>query len=121
MSCTYGRFMCQYIYYLFPVLILPLVPSLVDTSLTLTQVLRSGMAEDKRRLYRGSCQCGFFVYETQMPEITSVYYCNCSLCVKKGYLWIFPGQKNIKILRGNEDKLTSYKFGPKKLSHKVRR
>ncbi len=78
------------------------------------------MVGSKRQLYQGGCRCGLFTYESQLTATQSAFKCNCSLCVKKGYLWVFPGQNNFKVLTGSEDKLTTYKFGPKKLSHKVR-
>lgn len=75
--------------------------------------------ESARRLYKGGCHCGLFAYETLLSENQAAYQCNCSLCVKKGYLWLFPGQDNFTVVKGSEDSLKTYKFGPKKLSHKV--
>lgn len=77
------------------------------------------MSDNGRRLYQGACHCGLFAYETRLAEVESAHECNCSLCVKKGYLWIFPGQNNFRVLVGDEDKLATYKFGPKLLNHKV--
>lgn len=73
------------------------------------------------RTYRGNCHCGAFVYEVQVPEIKSVFECNCSICHKKGYLWVFPGGAgDFRVVKGSDDALTGYSFGPKKLVHKVR-
>ncbi|ODA76033.1 hypothetical protein RJ55_08315 [Drechmeria coniospora] len=70
------------------------------------------------RTYRGNCHCGAFVYEAELPEIKSGFQCNCSICDKKGYLWAFPGEGKFTIVKGTDDSLTEYQFGPKKLTHK---
>ncbi|POR31142.1 Centromere protein V [Tolypocladium paradoxum] len=71
------------------------------------------------RTYRGNCHCGAFVYEVELPEIKSVFQCNCSICHKKAYLWVFPGEAdNFRVVKGTDDTLTGYRFGPKKLVHK---
>ncbi|KAL7797222.1 Mss4-like protein [Trichoderma ceciliae] len=75
------------------------------------------MAEAKTITYRGNCHCGDFVFETKLPEIKSAFDCNCSICVKKGYLWLFPGKGNVDIVKGSMEGLTTYEFGPKKLKH----
>jgi hypothetical protein len=72
------------------------------------------------KTYRGNCHCGAFVYEAQMPEIKKVIDCNCSLCHKKGYLFAVTPQSTVKIVKGDENALTSYQFGEKKLQHMVR-
>jgi hypothetical protein len=74
------------------------------------------MAEDPKT-YRGNCHCGAFVFEVTTPEIKSVTACNCSICTKKGYLWIFP-QSPISIVKG-DGALKEYAFGPKKTIHLV--
>ncbi|POR35307.1 Glutathione-dependent formaldehyde-activating enzyme [Tolypocladium paradoxum] len=83
---------------------------------------RSTVGEQKPELrtYRGNCHCGAFVYEVELPEIKSVLECNCSICHKKGYLWVFPAEGRFDIVKGTDDTLTRYTFGPKKLTHRVR-
>ncbi|TFB07079.1 hypothetical protein CCMA1212_000381 [Trichoderma ghanense] len=75
------------------------------------------MTEPKTITYRGNCHCGNFVFETTLPELKSAFSCNCSICTKKGYLWIFPGKGNAKIVKGSVEELAAYEFGPKKLKH----
>ncbi|KAL7938807.1 Mss4-like protein [Trichoderma chlorosporum] len=75
------------------------------------------MAEAETVTYRGNCHCGNFVYETKLPEIKSAFDCNCSICTKKGYLWVFPGKGNVNIVKGSLEGLTAYQFGAKKLNH----
>ena len=69
--------------------------------------------------YRGNCHCGAVVYELKLPEIKKVNQCNCSNCLKKGYLLVYPGaEAEFKILK-REDALTGYRFHTKNVSHKV--
>ncbi|KAL0934387.1 glutathione-dependent formaldehyde-activating gfa [Colletotrichum truncatum] len=76
-------------------------------------------AQQGLRTYRGNCHCGSFVYEVGLPEIKSAMECNCSICKKKGYLWVFPGEgSNFKIVNGTSETLAQYTFGPKKLAHR---
>ncbi|KAF5502114.1 Centromere protein V [Colletotrichum aenigma] len=71
------------------------------------------------RLYRGNCHCGSFVYEAELPEIKSAMECNCSICHKKGYLWVFPTEgSKFNIVKGDKNALSQYTFGAKKLAHK---
>jgi hypothetical protein len=77
-------------------------------------------ATSELKTYRGNCHCGAFVYEVKLPEIKGVGQCNCSICTKKGYLWVFPSTENFKIVKGAESDLTEYQFGVKNLTHKVR-
>lgn len=56
-----------------------------------------------------------------MPEITTVSECDCSICVKKGYLFVFTGvAKNFTMVKGSLDDMVTYKFGGNNLEHKVR-
>lgn len=78
------------------------------------------MAEAETITYRGNCHCGDFVFEINVPEIKEAWNCECSICVRKGYLWL-QGKSNVKIVNGSLDQLTAYTFGEKKLKHLVRR
>ncbi|UNI17665.1 hypothetical protein JDV02_003991 [Purpureocillium takamizusanense] len=84
----------------------------------ITTTNTTGAQEPQLRTYRGNCHCGAFVYETQLPEIKSVFECNCSICHKKGYLWVFPGEGRFSIVKGGDDALSGYTFGLKKRTHK---
>ncbi|KAK1248459.1 hypothetical protein MKX08_006679 [Trichoderma sp. CBMAI-0020] len=66
--------------------------------------------------YRGNCHCGDFVFEIKVPEIKDVWNCECSICAKKGYLWL-DGKSNVNIVKGSLDQLTAYTFGEKKFKH----
>lgn len=69
---------------------------------------------------QGNCHCGAFKFEMTAPEIRKAQSCNCSLCSKKGYLWIFPQRDQFKVhvVLGNEV-LKGYEFGSFAVSHKV--
>lgn len=69
------------------------------------------MPEKDLTKYRGNCHCGAFVYETKLPEIKSYNECNCSICHKLGYAWLFPGEGNLDVVKGSIDDLTAYSFG----------
>jgi|SRR3569833_2949594 len=75
--------------------------------------------QQELRTYRGNCHCGAFVYEAELPEIKSVLECDCSICHKKGYLWVFP-EARFEIVKGSDGSLSRYTFGSNKLEHKVR-
>ncbi len=71
------------------------------------------------KTYRGNCHCGAFVFEVEAPEIVSVGDCNCSICSKRGYLWLVA-KKPLTIVK-DEGKLVHYSFGSKTMDHQVSR
>jgi hypothetical protein len=77
------------------------------------------MAEAATITYRGNCHCGDIVFEAKLPEIKSAFHCECSICIRKGYLWLMPGIGNVSIVKGSLEELTTYTFGEKKLKHLV--
>ncbi|PSK42025.1 hypothetical protein B9Z65_3939 [Elsinoe australis] len=70
------------------------------------------------RTYRGNCHCKAFVYQVQLPELTSAVECNCSICYKKGYLRAFVDTRKIEIVKGSDASLSRYSFGSQRLEHK---
>lgn len=77
------------------------------------------MSDPELKAYQGNCHCGAVKFYAKVPEVKTATACNCSICFKKSYLWIFPGEGNLTFERG-EDTLTSYEFASKVFSHKVR-
>ncbi|KAF6842109.1 glutathione-dependent formaldehyde-activating enzyme [Colletotrichum plurivorum] len=75
-------------------------------------------AEEPKQTYRGNCHCAAFVYEVQLPEIKSASQCNCSICVKKGALWLMPKNDDFKVVKGALSDLSSYSFGTGQMIHK---
>lgn len=68
--------------------------------------------------YHGNCHCGAFKFSVKLPELTSVTECNCSICFKKGYKWVFPGADALTIEKA-EGTLKDYNFGQLTMAHKV--
>ncbi|ERS99853.1 uncharacterized protein SPSK_09647 [Sporothrix schenckii 1099-18] len=70
--------------------------------------------------YRANCHCGKFVYEVTFPEpLSKGVVCNCSICLRKGYVFVFPPKdSDINIVKGSIDDLESYTFGKKAFNHK---
>ncbi len=75
--------------------------------------------EQPLQTYRGNCHCGAFVFELKTPEIKTYGECNCSICSRKGYAWLFPAAGAFSVVKGDEKDLTEYKFNAEKYSHKV--
>ncbi|CAG9941330.1 unnamed protein product [Clonostachys rosea f. rosea IK726] len=70
------------------------------------------------KTYRGNCHCGAFVFEAQMPEIKDVMQCNCSICHRKGYLLVNPVEGSFRVVKGDLNQLTTYRFASEKIQHK---
>ncbi|KAL7918039.1 Mss4-like protein [Trichoderma austrokoningii] len=75
--------------------------------------------QPRRRTYQGSCHCGAFAFEIDLSEIDTVVNCDCSFCSRKGNLYVLTGEEdNFRVVRGSEERLTSYTFGPRNKIHK---
>ncbi|RFU78542.1 glutathione-dependent formaldehyde-activating enzyme [Trichoderma arundinaceum] len=75
--------------------------------------------QPRRRTYRGNCHCGAFVYEIDLPELDTVIDCDCSFCSRKGHLYVQTSEDaNFRVVKGSEEKLTSYTFGAASKIHK---
>jgi len=60
--------------------------------------------------YKGSCHCQKVSFEVEAPKNIDADYCNCSVCVKSGYLHLILPLSKFKLLSG-ESALSSYTFG----------
>ncbi|KAF7931973.1 uncharacterized protein EAE97_008994 [Botrytis byssoidea] len=69
------------------------------------------------KTYNGNCHCGAFKFTIKVPEITTVTQCNCSICFKKGYRWVFPAESCFEITKG-EGTLKEYHFGQRTMVHR---
>ncbi|OHF02895.1 glutathione-dependent formaldehyde-activating enzyme [Colletotrichum orchidophilum] len=59
--------------------------------------------------FQGNCHCGANRYQIQLPECPSLVICDCSLCTKKGHVWIYDAEESLKITKGcTGETLTSY-------------
>ncbi|RDA91295.1 hypothetical protein CP533_6338 [Ophiocordyceps camponoti-saundersi (nom. inval.)] len=76
------------------------------------------MTSKEMKTYRGNCHCGAIVFEVDMAEIEAARACNCSICHKKGYLWLSPeDETRLRFVKGSDESMTGYTFGPKKIKH----
>ncbi|RDA87052.1 hypothetical protein CP532_3256 [Ophiocordyceps camponoti-leonardi (nom. inval.)] len=75
------------------------------------------MAGSDIKTYRGNCHCGAIVFEAEMAEIKAAKACNCSICHKKGYLWLYPEGERLRFVKGSDDSMTGYTFGSGKIKH----
>src|SRR5947209_19283313 len=71
------------------------------------------MAETKT--YTGGGHCGEVRFEVT-ADISNVMACNCSLCQKRGALWVFV-TPDCFALRAGSDDLKDYQFGKKTIHH----
>jgi len=65
--------------------------------------------------YKGNCHCGSFKFSLRISEPTCVTECNCSVCFRKGYKWIFPPRQNLTVEKRGE--LSEYEVA--NVVHKV--
>ncbi|EHK23624.1 uncharacterized protein TRIVIDRAFT_148409, partial [Trichoderma virens Gv29-8] len=64
--------------------------------------------------YTGSCHCGAVTVALSCKPLNEfseekVVVCNCSICSRNAYVWLFPRPENI-VLSGSEDAIGSYTF-----------
>lgn len=60
-------------------------------------------------IYQGSCHCGKVRFEVEAPEVLEADLCNCSICVKSGYLHLIVPLSRFRLLSG-EASLNTYTF-----------
>jgi len=71
--------------------------------------------------YNASCHCGAVAYRvTVSPPLdhpaSSVSGCNCSICVRNGYLFIYVPSKDVEFEKG-EGAMTKYTFAQERIQH----
>lgn len=71
--------------------------------------------------YNASCHCGAVAYRvTVSPPLdhpaSSVSSCNCSICVRNGYLLIYVPNKDVEFEKG-EGAMTKYTFAQERVQH----
>lgn len=69
--------------------------------------------------YDANCHCGMvrFSVTTQDLKSSTIVSCNCSICTKNGYLFVYPKCKDVVFVSG-EFHMASYRFGNEKKRHK---
>lgn len=54
-------------------------------------------------IYKGNCHCGQIRFDLHLQQpLQQVFSCRCSICTKKGYLWIFPEESQFQITSGHQ-------------------
>jgi hypothetical protein len=71
------------------------------------------MAETKT--YTGGCHCGEVRFEVTV-DISNVMSCNCSICQKRGALWVFVPPESFALRAGSDD-LKDYQFNKRVIHH----
>lgn len=72
--------------------------------------------QDEMVVHRGGCHCGRVHFEVEGPTNLKVSECNCSVCLKSGFLGLTAPKDRFRLLRG-EDCLTTYTFGTEIARH----
>ncbi|KAJ4984259.1 glutathione-dependent formaldehyde-activating enzyme [Stagonosporopsis vannaccii] len=70
--------------------------------------------------HSASCHCGSIQYTvTLSPPLPhqKIGSCNCTICLKNGYLLLYPRREDVVIHQG-EEALKSHSFGQKQLLHR---
>ncbi|KAF1932363.1 uncharacterized protein M421DRAFT_290117 [Didymella exigua CBS 183.55] len=71
--------------------------------------------------YKASCHCGAFAYTIETPslnnESTEVVHCNCSICMRNGYLLIYVPNDQITFTKGSVEDFKSYTFATHSVAH----
>ncbi len=66
--------------------------------------------------HAGGCHCGRVRFEVEAPARPVVLDCNCSICVKSGYLHLVVPVQDFRLLSGGEA-LANYTFGTRTAQH----
>ncbi|MCJ1258198.1 hypothetical protein MMC24_006029 [Lignoscripta atroalba] len=74
--------------------------------------------EVDKRWYEAQCHCAAVRYKINIPNLDShpVLSCNCSICTKNGYLFVYPLREEVVFHQGY-DHLKKYEFGKKSKDH----
>jgi hypothetical protein len=69
------------------------------------------------KTYSGSCHCGAVRFRFKSAEITSGCRCNCSICIRKGFVMSSEYVTADAFEPANEDSLAVYQFGDRDVYH----
>ncbi len=67
------------------------------------------------KTYAGGCHCGSVRYEVK-TDLGQVVACNCSICTKRGFLWIFAKPQQFTLKKG-ADGQAEYLFNKHIIHH----
>jgi len=78
-------------------------------------------SENPTQTYKASCHCGAFAYSVKTTsldlESTEVVRCNCSICMRNGYLLIYVPNDDVTFTSGQFEDLKSYTFATHSVAH----
>ncbi|KAL6711865.1 hypothetical protein ACN47E_002908 [Coniothyrium glycines] len=79
-------------------------------------------ASPASKTYAASCHCSAFVYSvTLAPPLedprTEVMHCNCSICERNGYLFVYVPDGGVVFSKGGVEEFGAYAFGSRKMAH----
>lgn len=64
----------------------------------------------------GGCHCGAVRFEVEAPERYTASACNCSMCLRLGYIHLIVPASAFRLIRG-QDVITSYTFNTHTAKH----
>ncbi|MCY4263924.1 MAG: GFA family protein [Gammaproteobacteria bacterium] len=67
-------------------------------------------------LFVGGCHCGVIRFEVEAQEPLEIERCNCSICVKSGYLHLIVPKHRFRLLSG-EEHIRTYTFNSQVAQH----
>ncbi|KAH4237029.1 hypothetical protein HBI56_123760 [Parastagonospora nodorum] len=94
-----------------------------DTKESVITLPKAPDANAPKKKYDAACHCGAFAYTvTASPPLddpsAEVIECNCSICSRNGYLYIYPPNSSVEFTKGDISEFKSYTFGPNaKVAH----
>lgn len=65
---------------------------------------------------QGGCHCGKVKFEITADADIEATQCNCSICMKSGYLHLFVDKDDFRLIQG-EDALENYQFNSRVAKH----
>ena len=74
------------------------------------------MSSTDLKTYHGNCHCGAYKFTIDVPELKEATICNCSMCARKGYLYVQCKPADFHLERG-EGVMKKYTFGTGKWPH----
>ncbi|KAJ7481440.1 Mss4-like protein [Mycena latifolia] len=86
------------------------------------------MSDAELKTYAGNCHCGAIKFTVQLPPLestpTPLTSCGCSICTKKGYLFVVPRKSAVTVTKGGgadglgAGVLKDYAFNSKQVAHR---
>ena len=65
---------------------------------------------------QGGCHCGAVRFEAEVETSPQLLDCNCSICVRTGFLHLIAPHREFTLVKGEGD-LTRYRFGSGQAEH----